>query len=207
MSPNPRANPPYRRMDQAGPIRSAFSLMELIIVLAILIIVAAMSAPTLIRTMSGQKLDRAADLVRARMGQARVDAIRTGQVTALFYQIDGAAMDVAPFNAEQLKRLEAAPVDETNRSSNMDFRDNRLPRGIQFTSSHTSNDARAAQTMADIAFRPGQMRPILFYPDGTSQNAKLILQNAEGDAIQINLRGLTGTTSLTKIIDDRQVGQ
>ena len=116
-------------------------------------------------------------------------------------------MEVAPFSADQLKRLENVPLDDRERSSNMDFRDHRLPRGIQFALAQTPNDARSAQAMAEIQFRPGQMRPILFYPDGTSQDAKLILQNAEGDAVQINLRGLTGTTTVSKIVDDRRGGR
>lgn len=185
--------------------RNAFSLMELIIVLAILIAVAAMAVPMMQRSFEGQKLDKAADLVRAGMGRARVKAIRSGDVVGFFYQVDGAAFTVVPFNAEQLKRLETMPIDANQRSSNFDFSKERLPRDVRFSTAKAMESSRAIMTLADLAYQPGQMRPILFYPDGTSQDAKIILQNRQGDAIQVNLRGLTGTTTVTRIIDDRQL--
>ena len=69
----------------------------------------------------------------------------------------------------------------------------------------TNTDARAAAAMVSANFQPGDMRPLLFYPDGTSQTAKVILQNQENDAVQVTLRGLTGTTTVKKILDDRMI--
>ena len=97
------------------------------------------------------------------------------------------------------------PVDDNQRSSNFDFSKERLPRDVRFSTAKALESSRALMTLADLAYQPGQMRPILFYPDGTSQDAKIILQNRQGDAVQVNLRGLTGTTTVTRIIDDRQL--
>ncbi|MCP4083289.1 MAG: hypothetical protein GY743_23965, partial [Planctomycetaceae bacterium] len=42
----------------------------------------------------------------------------------------------------------------------------------------------------------------LFYPDGTSQDAVILLQSVRGDAVvQVELRGLTGTSSKTNVMD------
>lgn len=184
---------------------SGFTLLELIIVLAVMIAVAAMSLPMLQRSFSGQKLDKGGDLVRAHMGLARVNAIRNGEIYAFYYQIEGPAFRVAPFNAETIDSLQDVPLDEDQRTSNFDFGEDLLPREVRFSMALTNTDARAAAAMVSANFQPGDMRPILFYPDGTSQTAKVILQNKENDAVQVTLRGLTGTTTIKKILDERMV--
>jgi prepilin-type N-terminal cleavage/methylation domain-containing protein len=184
---------------------SGFTLLELIIVLAVMIAVAAMSLPMLQRSFSGQKLDKGGDLVRAHMGRARVKAIRNGEIYAFYYQVEGPAFRVGPFNEETIESLKNVPLDEDLRSSNFDFGDDLLPRDVRFSMALTNPDARSAAAMVSANFRPGDMRPILFYPDGTSQSAKVILQNKENDAIQVTLRGLTGTTTVKKILDDRMI--
>ncbi len=185
--------------------KSGFTLLELIIVLAVMIAIAAMSLPMLQRSFSGQKLDKGADLVRAHMGRARVNAIRNGEIHAFYYQIEGPAFHVGPFNAETIDSLKDVALEEENRTSNFDFGDNLLPREVRFSMALANTDARAAAAIMSANYQPGDMRPILFYPDGTSQTAKLILQNKENDAVQVTLRGLTGTTTLKKILDDRMI--
>jgi len=185
--------------------QSGFTLLELIIVLAVMIAVAAMSLPMLQRSFSGQKLDKGADLVRAHMGRARVNAIRNGEIYAFYYQIEGPAFRVGPFNAETIDSLKDVPLNEEERTSNFDFGDDLLPREVRFSMSLTHTDARAAAAMVSANYQPGDMRPILFYPDGTSQTAKVILQNKENDAVQVTLRGLTGTTTIKKILDERMI--
>jgi prepilin-type N-terminal cleavage/methylation domain-containing protein len=185
--------------------QSGFTLLELIIVLAVMIAVAAMSLPMLQRSFSGQKLDKGADLVRAHMGRARVNAIRNGEIYAFYYQIEGPAFRVGPFNAETIDSMKNVPLNEDARTSNFDFGDDLLPREVRFSMGLTNTDARAAAAMVSANFQPGDMRPILFYPDGTSQTAKVILQNKENDAVQVTLRGLTGTTTIKKILDERMI--
>ena len=42
--------------------------------------------------------------------------------------------------------------------------------------------------------------PIFFYPDGSSSTAAILLKNASGRCIEVRLRGLTGTGSVTEIV-------
>ena len=44
-------------------------------------------------------------------------------------------------------------------------------------------------------------RPILFYPDGTTSDAFVVVANENERGIQVNLRGMTGTATLSDIID------
>ena len=41
--------------------------------------------------------------------------------------------------------------------------------------------------------------PIFFYPDGTTSTAAVLLKNTSGRCIEVRLRGLTGTATLTEI--------
>ena len=47
---------------------------------------------------------------------------------------------------------------------------------------------------------PDWSDPIFFYPDGTTSDAQLTLKNEEGRAIELNLRGLTGTVEVGDIL-------
>lgn len=185
-----------RRADRRG----GFSLLELILVMAILLMFAALSLPSVQRSFTRQSLSKGADLVRAGMGQARVRAIRTGRVHALFYLPDTGYYTVAPFDQAQeqasfvARRMPAI----RNRAAAEDFADDLLPRGIRFAAAETEMDARAAEVLG-VAEANSTLRPILFYPDGTSQDAQLILQNPQGESFQILLRGLTGTSTANRV--------
>ena len=78
-------------------------------------------------------------------------------------------------------------------TSNYD--DDLLPGKVVFVAGETVFDARALDASEQAAAASG-LRTILFYPDGTSQDARLTLQNEEGRFIDVTLRGLTGTASV-----------
>ena len=81
----------------------------------------------------------------------------------------------------------------------------RLPRDIKFVGHSIQDDARAKSVIAETNLDSGQLFPILFYPDGTSQNATLVLENRDGDLMSVILRGLTGTTRVRKIENDNEI--
>ena len=68
----------------------------------------------------------------------------------------------------------------------------------------TAPDPAATET--EIAAGPQEAAtsdwsdPIFFYPDGTTSDAQLTLKNGQGRAIELNLRGLTGTVDVGDIL-------
>lgn len=171
--------------------RAAFTLLELILVLSVIMVVAGLAAPLLRRSFASQTLRAGADQVRAQFGQARIRAIKTGNVFAFLYTPGADSYTIAPFlnaysliNPQIVAAAQAPPQLRT------------LPKGLQFAGADVSGDARA-QFEAEGATLQRGMTPILFYPDGSSQDAALYLRNQQGDTIRIDLRGLTGMSNVS----------
>jgi len=176
--------------------RRGFTLLELMLVIGILVAISAIALPTVTRSFSNQSLVKAADRVRVSMGQARVRAIRTGQIHAVGYLpgrgwIDVASLDQLPTIASKIgRRLQDQAGGLTS-----DYDDDLLPGRVTFVAGQTYVDARAFDAGAGTA-DGNSFRTILFYPDGTSQDARLTLQNENGRFVDVTLRGLTGTASV-----------
>lgn len=189
----PNCHSPDSRL---SPSRTGFSLIEIIIVVALMVTVAALAVPAMSDFFGSQKLAKAADKVRTEMGRARVSAIRTGDIYAFYFAPEMTSYTVAPFNEsfqERINPQERRGQDE--RGSDFNFYEERLPRGITFAAADSPSDARVAQAMVENDVNLSTMRPILFYPDGTSQNATIILRNDRQELYKVTLRGLTGSAS------------
>ncbi|HMP80930.1 MAG TPA: type II secretion system protein, partial [Pirellulaceae bacterium] len=176
-------------------VRRGMTLIELILVIGLLALVASLMMPAIFRSLAHQKLDKAADLVRSEMGRARVQAIRTGKIHALVYAPGDNRLAVEPFDSLASKLdMGNSRVDFDPRESDLDFSRERLPRDVLFVGGESKMDARSAFEMEQVGNLGSQMIPVLFYPDGTSQDAKVYLANRNGDLIMVSLRGLTGST-------------
>ncbi len=191
-----RSNSSNHPASRLSSTRTGFSLIEIIIVVALMVTIGAMTAPAMVGFFGSQKLAKAADKVRTEMGRARVEAIRSGDIYAFYFRPEMTSYTVAPFNSSFNERmLPSEQKGEDERGTDSNFDEERLPRGITFAAADSQPDARVAQSMADKDVSLSSLRPILFYPDGTSQNAVLILENEKQELYKITLRGLTGTAS------------
>jgi len=187
-----------RQVCLAKSNRRGFTLMELLLVLAIIVLLGALSTPSFIQTFSRQSLEKGADRVRIAMGQARVKAIRSGDIYAVYILEGGAWFNVAPFSQAQAQTAIANQRQQlAGFRMQSDFEDDLLPKGVTFVGSQTAVDSRAAEMLSGN--ESGGLRPILFYPDGTSQDARVVLQNDKGVFVEIQLRGLTGLSSLIRL--------
>ena len=122
------------------------------------------------------------------MGMARVRAIREGEIHALFLAEGGSWFNVAPFS--QARQQEAFAGNRqvlANQRRQSNFEDDLLPPGITFAAGIVPTDSRAAEALS-VKGDSGMIRPILFYPDGTSQDAKLVMRNEKGNFVEIQLR-------------------
>ena len=189
--------------------RRAFTLLEVLLTMSLLVILAALAWPAMDRPFAGIRLRKAAEKIRAEWRHARVEAMDAGQIYIFRYAADGdrdryrieccSALatqqnsvfgDVLDQSAQALSDTGAAarPIEDS------------LPEGVTFVTGETALDTRAAMVASEAeqsgVLEGGWSDPILFYPDGTTSTARLVLKNEHGRCIELTLRGLTGVVSI-----------
>jgi Tfp pilus assembly protein FimT len=170
------------------------------LVVSIIVMLGALATPAILQTFARQTLDKGADKLRVAMGQARVRAIRDGDIYAVFVLEGGAWYNVAPFtqarNQSTIASQRQLLADQKRQG---ETEDDLLPRGVSFAANITAVDDRAAETLS--AGNDTTIRPILFYPDGTSQDARVVLRNEKDHYIEVQLRGMTGLSSVIRLAE------
>ena len=79
--------------------RRGFTLMEILIVLAILVMVTAIAMPSLSALLRAQKLQSAADTVRIEWTRTHVLAMKSGRIQVFRYEIGGRKYKIEPWIA------------------------------------------------------------------------------------------------------------
>jgi type IV fimbrial biogenesis protein FimT len=160
--------------------RPGFTLIELVVVLAILMILAGILIPTLSGMRGGTGLKAGADAVRARMYDAKSRAMDDGIPYRLSMSEDGKTLQIAPDDPTAAADLghPATPSQD------------KLPDGILVkVMPQDGVDATVDQT--------GWVRIATFTPDGTCREDSVDVQVIETDnkasvPIRIHIRGTTG---------------
>jgi prepilin-type N-terminal cleavage/methylation domain-containing protein len=193
------------RCYNARTARRGFTLLEVLLTLGLLVLIASLAWPVISNAFPSQRLRSAADRVRAEWVQARVRAMRTDSVQIFLYTPDG-----REFRVERRAMSEAVvdpssgmPSGETTGVPE-EYASNalkgELPESVKFVRSETAVDTRAAtlDLTPNTSSESGQQwsEPILFYPDGTTSTARLLLRNDRGLQIELSLRDLTGIVTV-----------
>jgi prepilin-type N-terminal cleavage/methylation domain-containing protein len=184
------------------PPRSGFSLLELMLVLALLVTMAAFTWPVMERSMASERLRKGADQVRSEWVRTRLRAMTTGVPQVFNYEPEGiwySVEDYAGLDAGIETTSLSAFADITGEAAVAGGLMRELPEGLVFVESMV-DDLRS--TAVDPAAMPaaGQPGPVFFYPDGTSSNASLRLRNEYDEYIDLHLRGLTGVVTVTEVL-------
>lgn len=197
--------------------RQAFTLMELLLVLALMVAIAAIAWPALRGSFDTQRLAKSADQLRAAFGKTRVRAMRTGAIQVFRFQPGrgGYGSETWTASAEEVVSAATAaggvasgppmPTATAVPTSSTDT----LPEGVVFHLAEVTVDARAASLLGSGG--DGETAewssPIFFYPDGTTSNTHVVLANERGQAIVVTLRGLTGLSLPSEITSIEQLAR
>jgi type II secretory pathway pseudopilin PulG len=185
--------------------RSGLTLVEVILVLALLVIIGAVSVPLLAGSFSSAGLHSAGDMVRAAWGKARLAAMQSGQTCAFRYEPNGSRFQVVTLNQLGLPETSELPPDDpdaTYKAADMlRLPRNRLPDGVVFAAGDVSASSQLSAILPDAADGPWS-NPILFYPDGTTSDAAVLLSNSRQTMIRVTLRGLTGISNTTDVASE-----
>lgn len=187
--------------------RSGFTLLEIMLVLAVLVVIAALSMPALGRIAESQRLQQAADTVRVEWMSAHLRAMRSGRIQMFRYELGGDKFQVEPWFAAE-DSVEAADAsadpnaiaDLPPDSYDLSIKQKQLPDGVLFVLGDAKIESRSQDAEEEATQTAGSevawSRPILFYPDGSTSTAFVYVANERKYGIRVDLRGLTGTVTV-----------
>ena len=177
----------HRPAEQAGLRRSGFTLLELLIVLAIVVMLVGASWPRLRTSLEKAELVDAAKGIRTFLSQARLDAIDSGSPRRFRYQPGGTLYEVGPYviGDENLQADAAAQPPSTPVVQGC------LPRGLRFVAPPSANLDGQPEAAAEE-----WSKPVLLYANGRSANARLRIAGADNMFVDIVLRGITGVAKV-----------
>jgi prepilin-type N-terminal cleavage/methylation domain-containing protein len=207
----------YRRHARRG-----LTLIEVMLVLALMVVIAAFTWPVMNNTFASQRLKKAAEIVRTQWSKSRILAMNSGRVVLFRYEIGGGRfrsdeyIDVTAFenmsNDGTTPEANATsggnswtPYQDTNSQNSASppvAGEQTLPEGILFRACEIDNDSRATTATVNPAADATGIswsEPIYFYPDGTSSSAQLQIYNDRQRAVELVLRGMTGVVKVSEV--------
>lgn len=202
---------PWRQKLRHG----GFTLLEIVLVLAIIAAIGAIAMPAIRGILDRQRLEASAERIRLALDRARLDAMKTGQAQMFECQPGSGKYSVHPLtqqadvkNAAQGATVvtQTGLVAETTQSGMLTAAEptalsgeaKDLEERVTFVSCMVASDSRAFNVAQQSQASSGQVttanigQVILFYPDGSTTNAEVRIQNVNGDIRAVRLRGLTG---------------
>ena len=165
--------------------RAGYTLMEVLVVLAILIVLGAVLAPTFNSFSRDTKVKAATDTIMARIADARASAIERGLPYRLALSGDGMHLRIAPDDQAYANHTVTSDEDDNPLVAEADF-----PKDV--TVQHLMDEE--SQAVTDQA---GWVRVATFLPDGTCREDLAVLQVREPGVYPslIRIRGLTGAAT------------
>ena len=187
-------------------VRSGFSLFEMILVLGILALTAALVWPSLETMYGDSQLQNASDTIRSRLIAARSDAMEDGRIYLFRFTPGGANYQIVPYdnNDESESPEESKPTSQSGT----------LPPGLLFFETPTeitipsdtainmiakgglnlpSSQSAFSETETDLPWSD----PVVFQPDGTCGDLTLIIATFEGNYVEVNMQSITGIVKVT----------
>ncbi len=178
-------------MNFTRPLRNGFTLVELLLVLALLVVIAGFTVAALDGTLLQSKLRKGVEQVRTAWSEARLQSVSGGERLAFTCLVGGRDFRLTSCNDLIVPQggNQAAPAAVQQ-----------LPEGVVFQSVEarpSTVTASAAQVMPTAA---GQWSaPVVFCPNGTSYDAHVVLESSTGRRTQLALRGLTCTAESSDV--------
>lgn len=208
--------PPGRSKRACGDVpRLAFTLLEVVIVLVLVVILSGVAFNALMRPMAARRLQLAADQIRAEWIRARNRAMANGQTYYFQCELGGNGYVLVPYDASVPGTDVYDPSMGTQDMTDVPLMQipgggsrKELPEKITFVDVQVEGGELTAAITEDPTFSspPSDGSSILFFPDGTTSSALITLENEFGRRIDISLRGLTGAVLVGELYDSESAG-
>lgn len=168
--------------------RKGYTLFEITVVLAILVVVSALSLPLVRSMMSDRSMSAAADEVRAKLSQSRHHAMSEGRPYRFAFQENSGKFRIAPDSPEYWDEGGASTDDSVEKAWIVEAE---LPGNVKFGAAKTGdgNPRNTSGAWTHVA---------TFLADGTAkEDAELGIARSGGgnQGMTLKLRGSTGAVT------------
>ena len=190
--------------------RRAVTLLEVLLVLAVLAMLAAAVWPSLDRSLADQRMRDAADMIRAQWAQAQVRAVATGEQQRFRIEPDGRRYWIESARCAGDAAWAAPVASAAALPSGQPSPDQRLlPDGVTFGDLDVEPPSQSDVSWPGNGHAGGTVPGmdnlyaddgIMFYPDGTCSSARLTLRNGYDRCLTISLRGLTAVATVGDVL-------
>jgi len=217
--------------------RGGFTMMEILLVMALLVIIGGVAVVGLSGTLGNQQLRYAGDEMRIAWTRARVSAMKTGRIHVFRYQpgerqykveqwvgendategmldSDGAAAGSDLSTTAGSNSGGGGATDSSSggaaQTALSGSEVSSLPKGITFADGSTTETNRSMLAEEDAA-TTGVVTdgvwstPVLFYPDGQTSDAFVVVRSEDERYVKVTLRGLTGASRASDILTLEEV--
>ena len=187
--------------DSEAHSSTGMTLVELLLVLVLLVVIGSLVVPILSGSFASVRLRRGADQVMADFSKARAEAIASGHIYQCRFQPRGSEYRFDPWHcAEEESDLGSESASE---SADSWFLKKTLPEQVVFYSGKLAlqevpGEREVTSLMENEATDWSQ--PILFFPDGSTSSASVLLQNQRQLFQRIALRSLTGIARASDLL-------
>jgi Tfp pilus assembly protein FimT len=179
--------------------RGGLTLLEMLLVLAVLVAVVGITSPALNRMYESHRLQQSVNEVLAKLGAARLHAIDDGVVYEFRFEPRGRNLLIVP-HQDARHRLSSETLDSAKQLNRWTFH-GELPEGLAFGKSNTQEristrtlqQLSLASSLTRVAWSPA----VLFLPNGSSSHAAFQIDDGDGRTVAFAVRGLTGAASAT----------
>lgn len=199
---------------QTALARRGLTLFEILLTLGLVAATAAIVWPNLQRPFAQQRLRNAADQVRTAMNAARIRALTSGNVHALHYTTGTAQYRLECYQEPGDSSSVASSFDVASAVSQdttaMSAANYTLPDGILLLGGQEAeNDKMRSNQQVSLADRAKSTQEvsIMFFPDGTATNARVLLAGEHDRFVMVNLRGLTGVATVGPVLSSEELPQ
>lgn len=220
---------------RAATTRGGFTLFELLVVAAVIILIGTIIFPALMSTTETQHLVSSGDTLRTFFARSRNKAMRSGQTLALRYEVGGnqfiiETWDTGDSNLEanassfnMLGQLQQPLTDDRNVTTRLLQQVQTLPGDTvfaggtqafdgrelaQFNPTLNPNAANVDSSSVTESVGGAWSQPILFYPDGSTSQSEVRIGTEDLQIfVLVRIRGLTGIAYVTEIMTQSELVQ
>lgn len=198
------------------------TLVEILLVLVLLVVIASFAMPIIEGGFASVRLQRGTDQVLAAWTEIRAKSIESGQLYQFRFTEGGNSYRVDPWYADESKQPAESELDRISNSANRDLFDAgdesdepeewryqaALAEQIVFVGGNQAvnnqQGERKVETLQDD--ESGEWSaPILFFPDGTTSEASVVLRNGHDRYQRATLRALTGVARASRMLSEQEV--